>query len=81
MITTNEKQELVERVKNMEDEYLLQQLIRLKKTETHEFKPNISEAEKEALDSALVSYKRGEFIPHERLMEELKRKFPQLSQK
>ncbi len=78
MITAAEKQELVEWVKNLKDEYLLQQLKMLKKRDSTEFEANISEAEKVAIDKALDSYQNGNFYTHDEVKEQMKKKFPQL---
>lgn len=78
MITAVEREELVEWVKNLEDAYIIQQLIELKRNEEDEFETKISEAEKTAIDQALDSYYKGRFYTQDEVEKHLKKKFPQL---
>jgi predicted transcriptional regulator len=78
MITAAEREELVEWVKNLDDAYIIQQLIELKRNEEDEFETKISDAEKTAIDQALDSYQEGRFHTQDEVEKHLKKKFPQL---
>jgi HEPN domain-containing protein len=81
MITAAEKQELVEWVKNLEDEYILQQLKMLRNTEKEEIEHSLTKNLIESINRGLDDVKNGRVFTHEQAMEKMKEKFPNLFNK
>lgn len=76
MITAAEKQELIDWVKNLEDQTLLQHLKELKDSEDEKGNYMVSESEREGILRGLEDLANGRTKSHEEVQAELRQKFP-----
>lgn len=78
MSTAELKYNLVKLIESINDSQTLQAVYTLlsKKVETEtDFWDELSDEEKEAIEESLAELDRGETIPHEEVMDEIKRKY------
>lgn len=77
MITPAEKQELIDWIKNLENQTLLQHLKDLKESEENEKEFYlVSEPEREGILKGLEDFANGRIKTNEDVKEEIRKKFP-----
>ena len=70
-----EKLSLIEWIAGLNDPNTLKEFISLKKSKEVDWWDEISEAERTAINEGLDQLERGEGIPHEQVMNELRAKY------
>jgi len=70
-----EKLRLIEWLAGLNDTRTLNEFITLKKAREIDWWDEISEAERSAIDQGLAQLDRGEGIPHEQVMKEVREKY------
>lgn len=70
-----EKLNLLEWLAGLNDPKILKEFIKLKKTKEVDWWDEISEEERLAIDEGLAQLDRGEGIPHEQVMKEVRAKY------
>lgn len=81
MITAGVKQDLIDWIKNLENQSLLQHILELKEAhESNETIFQVSEPEREGINRGLDDWKNGRLKTHKEMKDELKLKFPHLFQ-
>ncbi len=81
MITAGEKQDLIDWIKNLENQSLLQHILELKEAhESNETIFQVSETEREGINRGLDDWENGRIKTHKEMKDELKLKFPHLFQ-
>ena len=78
MITAEEKQDLINWIKNLENQSLLQHLIEV--NEANESVFQVSDQQREGIIRGLEDWKNGRVKTHKEFQNELKSKFPHLFQ-
>lgn len=74
MISAEEKEDLIDWIKNLENQSLLKHLMELKVANETVFE--VSDQQREAIEIALKSIEEGKGIPHEGVMKNMKTKYP-----
>ncbi len=70
-----EKLSLLEWLAGLNDPKILEEFITLKKSKEVDWWDEISEEERSAIDEGLTQLNRGESIPHEQVMKEVREKY------